>query len=205
MTPERRPSNKPRSERRAAAKRLLDVEHTEHRLQLFREWLARNVCLASPLLLDACAARRLDIAMWRLTPSDEWPAKVGVSTLLNGLENKGHPGVSAWGRTPLAQDAYGARHIILHIDGRSAHMEMRVGPTLIRTSDRGGSVILPISSAVERYDLIGSPLSSAVKHPITQDRRYLITGIGHHPATGRQMIDFMANPEQWRVPWARPR
>ena len=50
------------------------------RLRIFRDYLASTICLASPLLLDACKPDELDEAFWRLRPNWSpharwsWPA-----------------------------------------------------------------------------------------------------------------------------------
>src|SRR3569623_171580 len=62
----------------------IHVEVKRRRLAIFREHAARHVCLASPLLLDACREDELDTAAWRLRPRDGWPMTAEVRTYVRG-------------------------------------------------------------------------------------------------------------------------
>ena len=56
------------------------------RLRIFRDYLASTICLASPLLLDACKPDELDEAFWRLRPNPCWPKRSRVQTRINGRQ-----------------------------------------------------------------------------------------------------------------------
>lgn len=192
----------------AADLRLLDREVEARRLQIFRTCLARRVCLASPLLLDACEPRKLDEALWRVHPAFDWPDRPEVDIVIRGQSKRRH---SKSDRETSCTQLEGKTegvvmdHVALRISGRSAHMIMRFGGIAIHTTDLGGRLIAPpLASSSEGRDLVGASLDRVLKHPIVIGKEYWILS-AEPTLSGRvTILEFKAAPAEWRVPWARP-
>ncbi|MEO7469113.1 MAG: hypothetical protein ABIV36_19020, partial [Sphingobium limneticum] len=151
------------ADRQAAADlRLLDREFAARRLQIFRTCLARRVCLASPLLLDACNRRKLDEALWGMRPAIDWPDRPEVDLVIRGRSRRRRnptnaeaaPGPSKGQAGDLVMD-----YLSLRIADRSAHMIMRFGGLAVHTTDLGGRILTPpLDAWIDQRELIGSSL-----------------------------------------------
>jgi hypothetical protein len=197
------------ADRQAAADlRLLDREVAARRLQIFRTCLARRVCLASPLLLDACKPRKIDEALWRLKPAADWPDRPEVDIVIRGRSKRRNIRTGSEnkkvGRNSQSEGLV-MDHLALRIADRSAHMIMRFGGIAVHTTDVGGRLITtPSSSPADMRDLIGSSLDRILNHPIAIGKEYWILS-AEQTLSGRvTIIEFKAAPTEWRVPWARP-
>ncbi|HEX7820250.1 MAG TPA: hypothetical protein VF463_06485 [Sphingobium sp.] len=191
----------------AAALARLKVTTEGERLRVFREYLARTVRIASPLLLEACRPDELDEAVWRLRPGTRWPSSPVSRIMVRGWSAKSaHYG-------PVTVEAVeagtGERYAVMDklalvVGDRSAHMILAVAGLGIRTNDRGGRLLMPrLLDFDERDQLVGAPLDMAVRHPILNDRQYIIAGVESSVQLLQTQVDFLAPPEEWRVPWAR--
>lgn len=189
----------------AAQLRALHVEMEQRRLGIFREHLARRVCLASPLLLDACREGELDEAVWRLRPSASWPDVLRARVTVRGWSARR----GSYGPMRVALDSREGVEVsdmlVLTLGARAAHMALRVGETVIHTSDRGGRLMLPgLMPLDRREDLIFMWLERAFAHPILIGRQYRIQSAVLDAPRLRTILEFTAAPSEWRVPWARP-
>ncbi|MCC4254745.1 MAG: hypothetical protein AB1431_01220 [Pseudomonadota bacterium] len=198
------------ADRQAAADlRLLDREFAARRLQIFRTCLARRVCLASPLLLDACKGRKLDEALWGMRPAIDWPDRPEVDLVIRSRSRRrGHPttqvdtslGPSGSKAGDLVMD-----HLALRIADRSVHMIMRFGGMAVHTTDLGGRVLTPpLDSWVDKRELVGFSLERILKHPVAEGRDYWILSVEPTLSGRVTIVEFKAAPIEWRVPWARP-
>lgn len=178
------------------------------RLRIFRDYLASTICLASPLLLDACKPDELDEAFWRLRPNPCWPKRSRVQTRINGRQCESRHG-QKMGFKAIEMDTnqqFGAiEQLVLRVSPPSAHMVLKIGSLVLRTQDRGGSLSIPrhLTSA-ESEALFYAELDAVFGHPICDGRYYPIVGVKRAIRQPRSLIEFAAAPQEWRVPWARP-
>ncbi|MFZ2995540.1 hypothetical protein [Sphingobium sp.] len=186
----------------------LKEQDEQQRLRIFRDCLARNVCLASPLLLDATKAEELDRANWRLRPGPAWPLRGRVQSLVRGLSGGGRPpGPSEFvivdehtGETVQVMD-----QLVLRMTRRSAHMSLRIGQIVIRTEDDGGVLSVPhLLDPAESDAITGISVDAILRHPILIGKSYPIIRVRAARERPRSLIDFAAPPMEWFVPWNRP-
>lgn len=83
-------------------------------------------------------------------------------------------------------------------------MLMRVGSTLVRTTDRGGRIAIPSRWIEGAGTLVGARVEELFHHRSTADQRYTVASTTLDPTGTLSLIDFIAEPIEWRVPWARP-
>lgn len=178
------------------------------RLRIFRDWLARNVCLASSLLLNACMPDELDDAFWRLWPPPAWPGRRQVQTMITGMRGREDRYVSdrfVIVEDPSAQPSAMIDRIGVRVSSRSAHMVLRTGEVIITTSDEGGRMSVPRElDPRKRSALEGLMLDAVLRHPILNGQPYEIISVRPARTPGRSVIEFGVAPEEWRVPWNRP-
>ncbi len=188
-----------------------DVE--ERRLRMFRDFTARRVCIASPLLVDVCRPGKpsepgeLDDAIWRMRPSARWPLTPVSTHSIRGWSAKSCASgqfrvkVSFLGGTAIELPD----RLVVCVTDRAVHMVLAIGPGSIRTSDNGGVLSLPGHMSVRmRARLVDGPLDQAVGHPAVDNQPYMIRSITVDDQRNRTLLRFAAPPVEWRMPWARP-
>lgn len=202
----------PRRTRMAAERAAVDIARLERemhdrRRNIFQHHLAETIRLASPLLLDVCRPGELDEAVCRLSPGRRWPNPISTRIPIRGWSSRSaHYG--PFMIETIDMDS-GERlavmdRLVLRMTERSAHMIQVVGATLIRTTDDGGSVLLPTVLSPSRCEeIFGAPLAHLISHPAIIGRPYTVVAAVPDLARKRTRVEFAAAPEQWRVPWAR--
>lgn len=178
------------------------------RLQVFRAYVGRRICLASPLLLDACRDSELDQVAWRARPSRMWPRRMTTHHTVRGWSTKGRTYrpvrvelVGAAGQAPVTV----ADQLVLLLTSRAAHMVLRLGSSVVRTHDDGGLLVIPGLLTSERCDeLVGTALDSAFPHPLGQGWNYRLKSAKPDEPRRRTVCEFEVPPIEWRLPWARP-
>ena len=182
----------------------LRADVARRRLRIFRSFLARQVRIASPLLVDACGVVALDDASWRLRPPLRWPRRLASHVVVRSPAIDGIGRVRMVDGVVVARPLGGGDRLVMRVAGRSAHMLLRAGPALIGTDDHGGRLRLPgCLSPAQARGLIGSQVEDVYLHAITLDQPYTITAVVADPVGIRTMIEFHAAPIEWRPPWAR--
>lgn len=186
----------------------LSASSAGKRLQIFRECLSRNICLASPMLLRACRPDELDEAVWGLRPPHGWPLHGRIRIKVRGLEGR-HSRHGPVGYL-IDDERTGQRieimdQVALRLSWRMAHMTLKVGEAVVSTKDDGGQLSIPRAlGPSEGRALEGRPVESVIDHPALAGATYTITGARPGLIPSRSLIDFAAAPEEWRVPWRRP-
>ena len=185
----------------------VDREAARMRQNIFRMHAGRNVCLASPLLVDACRPSELDAAAWLIHPTRHWPERPTLRTMVRGRSMRG----SAFSPVRVAvtgPDGKGAivsDMLCLCLTDRAAHMILRVGDASLATTDDGGTLSLPwLLPEEERAIMVGGPLDRVFEHLATVRGEYVVRSATIDASRGRTVVSFAAAPLEWRLPWARP-
>lgn len=176
----------------------------ERRMSMFRDFTARRVRLASPLLIDACRPGELDDGAWRLAPGSQWPMHQISSYTLRGWSARSSRHGPYRFELPDKSRFVNDR-LVLRVTNRAAHMVLVVDRAAVHTNDSGGMLALPsLVPSDARRSLIGSPLERVFHHPSVAEQPYIIQTAEPDEVRRRTMFRFAAAPMEWRVPWARP-
>lgn len=185
---------------------LLDLRQhiAERRVRMFRDFTARRVRLASPLLIGACRPGELDDAAWRLAPNPRWPLHQVTSYTVRGWASRSSRRGPYLVQRPGSAGA-SADRLVLRITDRAAHMVLAHDQASVRTDDDGGHLLVcGEMSERDRQGLIGCPLDRVFPHPAVEEQPYIIQRTALDEARHRTLIRFAAAPVEWRMPWARP-
>lgn len=191
------------------ASKLARVEREAARMRqnIFRMHAGRNVCLASPLLVDACRPGELDAAAWLLHPTRQWPERPTLRVTVRGWTMRGtaFSPVRVAVAGPDGKGAIVSDMLCLCLTDRAAHMVLRVGEASLVTTDDGGTLTLPWPlHQDEREMMVGGPLDRVFEHLATVRGDYVVRSATVDDRRGRTLLRFAAPPLEWRLPWARP-